>query len=98
MDTLQLLAGQPWLEPVPDARDVEARVPDVDGPHPGELRHCLAVFAHGRHHHGAARGLVEATVPSGDRETRGEALHVPLERPAQRLVEVVDAEDEPPVR
>ena len=43
-------------------------------------------------------GLVEASIPTRDREARREPLHVPLERPRQRLVEVVDAEDEPPVR
>jgi hypothetical protein len=98
MDTLQLLAGQPGLEPVADSRDVETRVPDVDVPHVRELRHRLAVFADGRHHDRAARGLVEAAVPARDREARGESLHVPFERPGKRLVEVVDAEDEPSVR
>ena len=84
-------------EALADARDVEARVPDVDVPHLREARHRLAVLAHRRRHDRAAIGIVEAAIPARDREARGEPLHVPLERPRQRLVEVVDAEDEPPI-
>ena len=84
-------------ELVADRRDVEARVPDVDVPHLGEARHRFAVFAHRRLHGRAAGRVVEAALPAGDREAGGEPLHVPLERPRQRLVEVVEAEDEPPV-
>ena len=41
------------------------------------------------------RSLVgEPVVPAGDHEARREALHVPLPRPGQRLVEVVDVEHE----
>ena len=42
--------------------------------------------------------IVETALPAGDREACGQSLHVPLERPRQRLVEIVDAEDESPVR
>ena len=38
--------------------------------------------------------LVEATIAPRDGEARDEPLDVPLERAGQRLVEVVDAEDE----
>ena len=34
----------------------------------------------------------------GDREARHQALDVPLPRPGQRLVEVVDVEHQPPIR
>ena len=84
-------------ELVADRRDVEARVPDVDVPHLREARHRFAVLAHRRRHDRAAGRVVEAALPAGDRETGGEPLHVPLERSRQRLVEVVEAEDEPPV-
>ena len=80
-----------------DVRDVEARVPDVDVAHLREARHRFAVLTHRRHHDRAADRLVEAAIPARDREARGEPLHVPLEWPRQRLVEVVDAEDEPPI-
>ena len=85
-------------ELVADRRDVEARVPDVDVPHLREARHRFAVLAHRRRHDRAAGRIVEAALPAGDRETGGKPLDVPLERPRQRLVEVVEAEDEPPVR
>ena len=41
--------------------------------------------------------LVEAAVAAGDGEAGGQPLHVPLERARKRLVEVVDAEHEPPI-
>ena len=41
---------------------------------------------------------VEAAVAARDGEARDEPLDVPLERARQRLVEVVDAEDEAPIR
>ena len=41
--------------------------------------------------------VVEPTVATGHREARDEPLHVPLERTGQRLVEVVDAEDQPSI-
>ena len=40
----------------------------------------------------------EVAVAPRDREARDEPLDVPLERARKRLVEVVEAEDEPPVR
>ena len=72
------------------ALDVEARVPDVEVSHRGELAHRLAVGA-GRGEDGGA-GLLrgEVAVAPGDREARREALDVPLPRPRQGLVEVVD--------
>ena len=39
-----------------------------------------------------ACGVGEAVVARRDREARGHALHVVLERPRQRLVEVVEVE------
>ena len=41
---------------------------------------------------------VEPAVPPGDREAGHQPLDVPLERAGQRLVEVVEAEHQPPVR
>ena len=98
-EALHLLARRPVARKlVQDVRDVEARVPDVDVAHLREARHRFAVLAHSRHHDRTAHRIVEASVPAGDGEARGEPLHVPLERPRQRLVEVVDAEDKPPIR
>ena len=47
---------------------------------------------------GGALGGAEAAVAPGDREAGDEPLDVPLERSRQGLVEVVDIEDERPVR
>ena len=60
-----------------------------------ELPHRLAVRADGAR----ARPLVRSSslklaVAAGDLEARREPLHVPLERAGQRLVEVVEVEDE----
>ena len=70
----------------------------MDIPHLREAPHRLAVLAHGGPHDPASHCIAEAQVPSGDREAGGEPLHVPLERSRQRLVEVVETEDEPPIR
>ncbi len=50
----------------------------------------VAVFAHRRPHDRAAGRVGEAAIAAGDGETGGEPFHVPLERPRQRLVEVVE--------
>jgi hypothetical protein len=41
---------------------------------------------------------VEAAIAAGDGEAGREPLEIPLERTRKRLVEVIDAEHEPPVR
>ena len=93
----QLLARRPCSETIEDAADVQARVPDVDVPHRGEALHRLAVLARGRLYDRPAGRIVEAAIASGDGQARREPFHIPLERAWQGLVEVVDAEDEPPV-
>ncbi len=77
---------------------VQARVPDIDVPHHREARHRLAIRARSRQYDRTPRSLVEAEIPSGHREARRQPLHIPLERPRQRLVEIVDAEHQPTVR
>ena len=85
-------------EPFENRCDVEARVPDVDVAHLGEARDRFAVLTRRRAHDRAADSFVEAAVTACDGDARCETLHVPLERPREGLVEVVDAEDEPPIR
>ena len=77
--------------------DVEVGVPDVEVRHRGELAHRRrGTRASTLEQRSAVRSLArEAVVATGDREAGGEALHVPLPRPGQRLVEVVDVEHEP---
>jgi hypothetical protein len=69
--------------------DVEARVPDVEVAHPGELPHCLAVRADGGEDRGAGVLWLQATVATGDAKACGKALDVPFPRSGERLVEVV---------
>ena len=72
--------------------DVEARVPDVEVSHRGELPHRLAVGAD-RGEDGVA-GLLrgEVAVAPGDLKARREALDVPFPGAGKGLVEVVDVE------
>ena len=84
-------------EVLEDAREVEARVPDLDVPHLGEIDHRLAVLTHGRRRDRTTLCIAEAALPTRDGEARCEPLDVPLERPRKGLVEVVDAEDAPTV-
>ena len=75
----------------------QVRVPDVERAHLGELGHRLPVGRHRRERRGAGIGLGEAVVARRDREARRHALHVVLERPGQRLVEVVQVEQQRPL-
>src|SRR5206468_9547557 len=88
---------RPCSEAIEHAADVEARVPDFDVAHRGEALHRLAVLARGRLYDRPAGRIVEAAIASGDGKARRQPFYVPLEGAWQCLVEVVDAEDEPPV-
>ena len=78
--------------------DIDPGVPDLQEPHRGIVRHLGAIAAHGQTRRGAGLAVTEAIVPRGDREARRQALDVPVERRRKRLIEVVDVEDQPPVR
>ena len=99
LEALALLARVASRRPARgDVLDVEARVPEVHRAHRGEAR------ASPRGTRAPTARLIArrclASKPRsrpGDREARDEPLDVPLERPGKRLVEVVDAEDQPPV-
>ena len=67
------------------------RVPDVQVPHRRRTRASpRGRRAHRRESIVARARRVEAAVAAGHGEARHEPLHVPFERPRQRLVEVVD--------
>ena len=93
------LLGRPHrgrlLDDLPHA---DARVPEVHVALRGVLPHRLAVGAADRAIDDRALLDVEAAIASGDREARHQPLDVPLKRPGQRLVEVVDIEDEAAIR
>ena len=67
-------------------------VPDVHGAHLREPGHRLSVCPYRGERHIVRLGLREAIVACRDREARGHAFDVVLERARQRLVEVVQIE------
>ena len=69
-------------------------VPDVHRGHLGELGHRDPVGAHRGQCGVASVGLAEAVVARRDREARRHPLQVVLERTGQRLVEVVQVEQQ----
>ena len=101
-----LLEGLPFLKPVHESADwriweVEGTEPPVSGP-----ARLTAAGANGFDLEATRPGRVIVrqhdtpywTIASGDGEAGHQPFDVPLERARQRLVEVVDAEDELPVR
>jgi hypothetical protein len=85
------------LQPLGDGLhhvDVDPGVPHVDGAHRGEATHPFAVGADGRGDDGPAVPGGESVLPPGDDQAHGQPLEVPLPRPGQRLVEIVDVEHE----
>jgi hypothetical protein len=91
---LALATGEPEGREGGHAAHVDVRVPDTERVHAGELAHGATVRADGGTHDAPSvlRGVVAG--PTGDLQTDGQPLHVPLPRSGQCLVEVVDAEDE----
>ena len=86
------------LNSAQDRLDVQVRVPDVQEGLPREPAHRGAVTL-SRRQDDLAPGLGgEPAVPPGHGQARGQPLDVPLERPGQGLIEVVDVEDQPPLR
>ena len=69
-------------------------VPDLHRGHLGELRHRRPIGADRRDRGIASVGLAEAVVARCDREARGHPFQVVLERAGQRLVEVVEVEQQ----
>ena len=65
---------------------------------PGEAGHLRAVLAHRAQHDALLLACGEAELASRDQEAGRQPLHIPLPRPGQRLVEVVDVEHESPLR
>ena len=74
--------------------DRELLGPDLERPHLGEARHRLPIGAHRPRGDRLAVGRAEAPPLRRHGEAGGEALHVPLPRSRQRLVEVVHVEHE----
>ena len=81
-----------------DGVDVEARVPDVEVVHRGELAHRLTVGADRAEDRGASLLRREVAVAPGDLEARRETLDVPLPGPRKGFVEVVDVQHQTAIR
>ena len=95
---LRCLRFARWAPARDDLVDVDARVPEVERPHRRRTRASpRGTRAPTARLIGAALLGVEAAIAAGDGEARDEPLDVPLERAGQRLVEVVDVEDQPAV-
>ena len=77
--------------------DIHPVVPDVQRPHYPKLGHPLPVGADGPADHLAGLLIADLQVPGGQDHARGQPLHVPLPGAGQRLVEVVDVEDQIPL-
>ncbi len=75
----------------------ELGVPDLQISHRCEFRHRGAIGRDCREHRAFGRLGAEAVVLRRDHHAAGEALHIPLPRPAERLVEVVDVEHQLPL-
>jgi hypothetical protein len=95
---LELLCLDLGREPPGRFLDVQMRVPDRQQGLFDELPHRRAVTLGGREGDLAAVLGGEPVVASRYGQARGQPLDIPLERAGQRLVEVVDVEDQPPLR
>jgi hypothetical protein len=81
-----------------DAVDIEARVPDLEVAHRGEITHRLAIGARCAEYRGPDVLRREAALAPRNGEARRESLDVPLPRSGKGLVEVFQVPHEPPVR
>ena len=85
-----------------DGRDqhlgVESEVPQVQHRHLVELGHMLAVGPDAREGRILGIRFAEAVVATGDHEARRETLEVPFPGRRECLIEVVDGEDDLPLR
>ena len=81
-----------------DVVDVETCVPDVEDRSLGEVAHGCSVLLDGYERSLPTLLPRKVVVASRDHEARREPLDVPFERTGQRFVEVVDVEDQSPLR
>ena len=77
--------------------DVGLDVPHLEGGHLREAAHRPAIAAADRLNGGRPITVTESAVAAGDLDTGSKPLDVPFPRTAQRLVEVVQVEDQAPL-
>ena len=73
-------------------------VPDLERGHVGISRHPFSIRAHARERGFALVGLRKSVRLARQDETRGQPFDVPLPRPGQGFIEIVDVDDQPPFR
>jgi hypothetical protein len=73
------------------------RVPHVEILHGGEFRHGGPVALDGVAHRPILVLRAKGVVARGDQHARGQALDIPLPRTWQRLIEIIDVGDQPPL-
>ena len=78
--------------------DLDGEVPQVQHAHLAELGHVLAVGPDTSEGRILGVGFAEAVVATGDHEARRETLEVPFPGCREGLIEVVDGEDDLPLR
>ena len=77
--------------------DIDPGIPDLEESHRSIVSHLSAIAADSQSRRVTGVAVGEAIVPRGDGEACRQALDVPVERRRERLIEVVDVEDQPPV-
>src|SRR5690242_13122669 len=73
--------------------DLEARVPDMQLAHLCKSPHVLAIRLDAPQDGLSITVCREAVAPAGDDNAGGQALHIPLPRPRQGLIEIIHIED-----
>src|SRR4051794_16328436 len=73
---------------------VDARIPDLQISHPAILAYPPLIVRRRRLSRRRRVRLIQPELAGGNDEAGGQAFDVPLPRPAQRLVEVVDVEEQ----
>ena len=77
---------------------IDAGIPDVEHVHFGEGPHVRAVAARGGNRRVTAVAVAQTVGAGRKDQRRHEPLDIPLPRRGQRLVEVVDIENQPALR
>ena len=86
------------LTPAISISGLDGEVPQVQHLHFGELGHVLAVGPDTGEDRILGDGFAEAVVATGDHEARRKTLQVPLPGCREGLIEIVDGEDDLPLR
>ncbi len=81
-------------EAIDQALQVDPVVPDFKRPHESVLGHLLAIGAHRGDGRSRRIVLAQTKMTSGDDHARGQTFEVPFPGRGQRLIEVIDVEDD----